>query len=403
MLAANPALFAADRKAMLAAASVYWRERLSTKERAEYRRRAVEEKAAAADAVAEARGWAQGGVGLCGMRGWAGRCGRLSAADTGRGADCASTATALSALPHPCLGVLHDWAADEDGDRTRRPRPPTRGSRRSERSCRQGGAAWTPPALCRKPFLPWKPGLQSSQHGASLDAFRFLSSDASHKLPFLPLAVALLLQSYKQSVRNILTAARVSSGPLWRAQVGPLVRAEGPPLWQARWPQGLPVRTCSLAAWLLLSGPARSQPQPCRTHSPSGLASFYRLQRQLNAKYRLLDEQQAKEQEEDEHEQEGAKHAPLAGPSKAAGKARRAGGQAKGRGGRGGRKGAAQKRLVSSDSDSELEEEGEDEAAAVAAMEKLMLATSKKVGGHSNCRRGGAHGGSMATAGNQME
>lgn len=80
VLAANPALFAADRKAMLAAASVYWRERLSPEERAEYRRRAVEEKAAAAEAVAEARGGT--GRGLCstGCRG-----GRLGEAGDDKG------------------------------------------------------------------------------------------------------------------------------------------------------------------------------------------------------------------------------------------------------------------------------------------------------------------------------
>lgn len=69
VLAANPALFAADRKAMLLAASVYWRERLTPEERAQYRRRAEEEKAAAAEAVAEARMGPGKGLGRIGHSG----------------------------------------------------------------------------------------------------------------------------------------------------------------------------------------------------------------------------------------------------------------------------------------------------------------------------------------------
>lgn len=188
----------------------------------------------------------------------------------------------------------------------------------------------------------------------------------------LPRIVLLLPQSYKQSMRNILTAARVSSGPLWRAQVGG-VRAAKARLWRAR---------CSAHRRRTLPWP-HAAAQPSTAASPRVRASLpaslpWHAQRQLNAKYRLLDEQQA-EAEAEEQEQEGAEGAPLEGPSKPAGKARGAGGKAKGRGGRGSKKGAAQRRLVGSDSDSELEGAGEDEAAAVAAMEKLMLATAKKV------------------------
>ncbi|KAL4427874.1 hypothetical protein ABPG75_001963 [Micractinium tetrahymenae] len=187
VLAANPALFAADCKAMLAATSVYWRERLTAEERAEYRRRATEEKQAAAAAVADAE------------------------------------------VANPRFKAFREK-----------------------------------------------------------------------------------MQKYKQSMHNILTAAKVNTGPLWRAQ------------------------------------------------------------RQLNAKYRLLEERQA----EAEEEQEQADDEPLAGPSKAKGK----GSKARGRGGRGGNRSAAQKRLVGSDSDSELEDDEDKEAAvaAAAAMEKLMLATAKK-------------------------
>lgn len=57
VLAASPALFAhgmADRRDLLAAASVYWRETLTEEERAAYRERAAEEKKAHAAALAEA-------------------------------------------------------------------------------------------------------------------------------------------------------------------------------------------------------------------------------------------------------------------------------------------------------------------------------------------------------------
>jgi hypothetical protein len=57
VLAASPAMFggASDRKAMLAAASIYWRENLSPEERAAYHARALAEKQAQAEQIAEVR------------------------------------------------------------------------------------------------------------------------------------------------------------------------------------------------------------------------------------------------------------------------------------------------------------------------------------------------------------
>jgi hypothetical protein len=52
--AANPSIFSSDRKAMLSAASVYWREQLTNEQRAEYRERAATEKRQAAEQAAEA-------------------------------------------------------------------------------------------------------------------------------------------------------------------------------------------------------------------------------------------------------------------------------------------------------------------------------------------------------------
>lgn len=141
---------------------------------------------------------------------------------------------------------------------------------------------------------------------------------------------------------------------------------------------------CNPAAGLL--GPAL---QPRALHTPPAAPPpppppAWLLQRQLNAKYRLLEEQQA--EREEEQGLVGPDEAPLARPHKSAGKAKGAGGKGGkggGRDGRGGRKGAARQRLVGSDSDSELEDTAGDEAAAVAAadaMEKLMLATARKVG-----------------------
>ncbi|PSC69838.1 hypothetical protein C2E20_6723 [Micractinium conductrix] len=54
VMADNPFLLAADRRAMLSAASIFWRERLTAEERAAYRARSVREKAAAATSIAEA-------------------------------------------------------------------------------------------------------------------------------------------------------------------------------------------------------------------------------------------------------------------------------------------------------------------------------------------------------------
>jgi hypothetical protein len=51
--AANPAISTSDRRAMLSAASVFWREQLTPEQRAAYRERAAAEKAAAVEQIAE--------------------------------------------------------------------------------------------------------------------------------------------------------------------------------------------------------------------------------------------------------------------------------------------------------------------------------------------------------------
>lgn len=195
-------------------------------------------------------------------------------------------------------------------------------------------------------------------------------------------AVTLPLQSYKLSMRNILTAARVNTGPLWRAQAGGVatqslaVANRCPALFDTAW-----LQPCCWPAW---PRAAATRPAHAARCAPSPPPPAWLLQRQLNAKYRLLEEQQA--EREEEQGLVGPDEAPLARPHKSAGKAKGAGGKGGkggGRDGRGGRKGAARQRLVGSDSDSELEDTAGDEAAAVAAadaMEKLMLATARKVG-----------------------
>jgi hypothetical protein len=57
VLTASPVMFggASDRKAMLAAASIYWRENLSQEERAAYHARALAEKQTQAEQIAEVR------------------------------------------------------------------------------------------------------------------------------------------------------------------------------------------------------------------------------------------------------------------------------------------------------------------------------------------------------------
>lgn len=205
ILAANPALFdgAVDRKAMLMAGSVYWRETLTNEERQEYRERAKQEKVDVAEQIAEAE-----------------------------------------------------------------------------------------------------------QQDPKFKTFREK------------------LQKYKESVGNILSAAKASAGPLWKAQ------------------------------------------------------------RRMNANYRLLgkqeDEQGAEEQHSEEEEEEGQQQGQdQAGGSKgrkgAAAGGKKGGKAAPAQRGKGKKKAVATKRLVESESSSEEEEEEEGAAAEAAeAMEKLMLATAKK-------------------------
>ncbi|PRW56400.1 divinyl chlorophyllide a 8-vinyl- chloroplastic [Chlorella sorokiniana] len=207
ILAANPALFAhglADRKALLSAASIYWRERLTNEERAQYRQRAAEEKKAAKAALE-----------------------------------------------------------------------------------------------------------QAEQSNPKFKAFR-------NKM-----------QKYKEAMHSIVSAARASTGPLWRAQ------------------------------------------------------------RLMNAKYRQLEaEEQEREQEEEEEEEQAASGSKAKGAAKGRGAAKSKSSKAGSKGGKGGRGKAAptDKALVDSDSESSDGEDWDEEAAAAAdaaaeaaeAMQKLLLATAKK-------------------------
>lgn len=196
-------------------------------------------------------------------------------------------------------------------------------------------------------------------------------------------------KAYKESVKNIVSAAKLSSGPLWRAQVCCL--------WEVSRCIG---RVCALCA---LQRRLHRALLP-NTHLPRLIASLPgpHLQRRLNAKYKLLEQQAEEDEEENAREGEeeeaagGSKAGRKAGAAKkqcAASAAKKAKGGRKGRGGKGG----ASSRLVASDvSETEEEDEefefAEDDLAAAAeaqaaaeAMQKLLLATAKKVGAGGVC------------------